>query len=230
MLGQPVSMLIPEVVGFKLHGKLPAGRDRDRSRAHRHRRCCARRKSSESSSSSTARASRVLSLADRATIAQHGARVRRDDGLLPGRRGDAQVSALYRARRGAGAARRGVLQGAGTLPHRRHARSGVHATPSSSISATVEPSLAGPKRPQDRVPLKMSKQMFSEALDRGSRANSARVAAVAARKAGDRASPASPQLSASRRGDRSGRAGGERLGGASRDERTEVRAAARRRS
>src|SRR5436190_1319972 len=25
MLGQPVSMLIPEVVGFKLHGKLPAG-------------------------------------------------------------------------------------------------------------------------------------------------------------------------------------------------------------
>ena len=25
MLGQPVSMLIPEVIGFKLHGKLPAG-------------------------------------------------------------------------------------------------------------------------------------------------------------------------------------------------------------
>ena len=25
MLGQPVSMLIPEVIGFKLHGKLPPG-------------------------------------------------------------------------------------------------------------------------------------------------------------------------------------------------------------
>ena len=25
MLGQPLSMLIPEVVGFKLHGRLPAG-------------------------------------------------------------------------------------------------------------------------------------------------------------------------------------------------------------
>ena len=25
MLGQPVSMLIPEVVGFKLYGKLPPG-------------------------------------------------------------------------------------------------------------------------------------------------------------------------------------------------------------
>src|SRR6202035_1522240 len=29
---------------------------------------------------------------------------------------------------------------------------------------TVEPSLAGPKRPQDRVPLKLSKKMFREAL------------------------------------------------------------------
>jgi aconitate hydratase len=29
---------------------------------------------------------------------------------------------------------------------------------------TVEPSLAGPKRPQDRVPLKLAKQMFREAL------------------------------------------------------------------
>jgi aconitate hydratase len=25
MLGQPVSMLVPEVIGFKLSGKLPAG-------------------------------------------------------------------------------------------------------------------------------------------------------------------------------------------------------------
>ena len=30
--------------------------------------------------------------------------------------------------------------------------------------ATIEPSLAGPKRPQDRVPLKLAKQMFREAL------------------------------------------------------------------
>ena len=36
MLGQPVSMLIPEVVGFKLTGKLTRGRHRDRPRAHRH--------------------------------------------------------------------------------------------------------------------------------------------------------------------------------------------------
>ena len=37
MLGQPMSMLIPQVVGFKLTGELPGGRDRDRPRAHRHR-------------------------------------------------------------------------------------------------------------------------------------------------------------------------------------------------
>src|SRR6185436_21005853 len=30
---------------------------------------------------------------------------------------------------------------------------------------TVEPSLAGPKRPQDRVPLSKSKAMYREALD-----------------------------------------------------------------
>jgi hypothetical protein len=37
MLGQPVSMLIPEVVGFKLTGKLPEGVHRDRPGADRHR-------------------------------------------------------------------------------------------------------------------------------------------------------------------------------------------------
>ena len=37
MLGQPVSMLIPRVVGFKLTGAIPAGVDRHRPRAHDHR-------------------------------------------------------------------------------------------------------------------------------------------------------------------------------------------------
>ena len=37
MLGQPVSMLIPQVVGVKLTGKLREGRDRDRSCAYHHR-------------------------------------------------------------------------------------------------------------------------------------------------------------------------------------------------
>ena len=36
MLGQPVSMLVPQVVGFKLTGKLQRGRDRDRPGADRY--------------------------------------------------------------------------------------------------------------------------------------------------------------------------------------------------
>ena len=34
MLGQPLIMLIPEVIGFKLHGRLPEGRHRNRPGAH----------------------------------------------------------------------------------------------------------------------------------------------------------------------------------------------------
>ena len=37
MLGQPISMLIPEVVGFRLVDRLPEGRDRDRPGADDHR-------------------------------------------------------------------------------------------------------------------------------------------------------------------------------------------------
>ena len=36
MLGQPISMLIPEVIGFKLTGKLQRRRHRHRPRADRH--------------------------------------------------------------------------------------------------------------------------------------------------------------------------------------------------
>ncbi len=52
---------------------------------------------------------------------EHGARVRRDHRLLPGRRRDPGVPAAQRPRRAAGGAGRGVCQGAGPVPHRRHA-------------------------------------------------------------------------------------------------------------
>ena len=44
------------------------------------------------------------------------------------------------------------------------ARGRVHQTSSSSTSATVEPSLAGPKRPQDRVSLFQTRKSFEDAL------------------------------------------------------------------
>jgi aconitate hydratase len=60
---------------------------------------------------------------------------------------------------------------------------------------TVEPSLAGPKRPQDRVPLKLSKRMFREALS-ADLERTGTVAAVAAAKQAMSVA-ASPQLSPS---------------------------------
>jgi len=60
---------------------------------------------------------------------------------------------------------------------------------------TVEPSLAGPKRPQDRVPLKLSKKMFREAL-KADLDRTGTVAAVAAAKQAMQVA-ASPQLSPS---------------------------------
>jgi len=54
MLGQPLSLLIPEVVGFKLHGRLPEGAT-PTDLVLIVTECCARRASLGNSSSSTAR-------------------------------------------------------------------------------------------------------------------------------------------------------------------------------
>ena len=57
MLGQPIYMVTPEVVGFKLHGQLARRLHRDRPGADRSRRSSAVTASSKSLSSSTATAS-----------------------------------------------------------------------------------------------------------------------------------------------------------------------------
>ncbi len=51
------------------------------------------------------------------------------------------------------------------MPHRARRPTPSSPTRWSSISATVAPSLAGPKRPQDRVPLATSKAGFIGAMD-----------------------------------------------------------------
>ena len=68
MLGQPLYMLTPQVVGFKLTGACAKASPPPTSSSPS-RRCCARRAWSTSSSSSTAPACRTCRLADRATIA-----------------------------------------------------------------------------------------------------------------------------------------------------------------
>ena len=120
MLGESLSMLVPQVVGFRLSGELPQGLDRDRPRAHRHRDPAEGRRRRE--------ARRVLRSRPRVARArrprdarQHEPRVRRDVRLLPRRRRDARLPAVDRAQRRAGRARRGVLQGEHAVARRRGA-------------------------------------------------------------------------------------------------------------
>jgi aconitate hydratase len=90
-----------------------------------------------------------MSLADRATIANMAPEYGATCGFFP----VDDETLRYLARTGrtrAGRARRALLQGAGPLPHDRAARSRLSDTLALDL-ATVEPSLAGPKRPQDRV-------------------------------------------------------------------------------
>jgi len=83
MLGQPSSMLIPEVVGFRLHGRLSEGRDGHGSGFDRYRKCCARKVSSENSWSSMGSGSVYPERSGPRHHCQHVPRVWRDHGLLP---------------------------------------------------------------------------------------------------------------------------------------------------
>ena len=98
MLGQPISMLIPEVIGFKLTGKLQRRRHRHRPRAHRHRDAAQEGRGRQ--------VRRVLRRRPLAPVArgqgdhrQHGAGIRRHLRLLPGRQGHARLPEGDRPRR-----------------------------------------------------------------------------------------------------------------------------------
>ena len=139
MLGQPMSMLIPQVVGFKLSGELPRGRDGDRPRAHRHRDAARAGRRRQVRRVLRRRASPNLPLADRATIGNMSPGVRLDVRDLPDRRRDAalpasspgrpeeQVELVEAYAQRAGALARRALRGADVLrdararPRRRRA-------------------------------------------------------------------------------------------------------------
>src|SRR3989441_5522798 len=162
MLGQPISMLIPQVIGFKLYGQMTEGTTATDvvltvTQMLRVKGVVGKFVEFYGPGLSN------LSLADRATIAnmapEYGATIgffpidaeTLNYMLLTGRHADhvklveayAQAQGLFR----------------------------TDASPDPVFGdwldldlSTVEPSLAGPRRPQDRVPLKKSKQMFREAL------------------------------------------------------------------
>src|SRR5215831_10753125 len=162
MLGQPLSMLIPLVVGFKLHGKMPEGSTATDvvltvTQMLRSKGVVGKFVEFYGPGLSS------LSLADRATIANMAPEYGATIGFFPvdsetlnylrltGR--DPQHVQLVEAY----AKAQGLFR--------------TNETPDPTFSDTleldlskVESSLAGPRRPQDRVPLSKSKQAFQEAL------------------------------------------------------------------
>jgi aconitate hydratase len=193
MLGQPVSMLIPEVVGFKLRGKLPPGATATDlvltvTQMLRQKKVVGKFVEFYGAGLSS------LSLADRATIANMAPEYGATMGFFPvdaetinylrftGR--DEQQVELVEAY----AKAQGIFR-------TDDVHDPVFTDTLELDLASVEPSLAGPKRPQDRVPLKLAKQLFREALEADLQ-RTGTVAGIAAAKQAMSVS-ASPQLSPS---------------------------------
>jgi aconitate hydratase len=162
MLGQPVSMLIPDVVGFKLHGRLPAGATATDlvltvTEMLRKKKVVGKFVEFYGAGLSS------LSLADRATIANMSPEYGATMGFFPV---DAETLKYLRLS-GRDEARVELVE----AYCKQQGLFRTDATPDPVFTDSLEldlgsvvPSLAGPKRPQDRVPLSESKEMFRAAL------------------------------------------------------------------
>jgi aconitate hydratase len=162
MLGQPVSMLIPEVVGFKLHGKLPAGTtatDLVLTVTEMLRRKKVVGKFVEYYGTGLS----SLSLADRATIANMSPEYGATMGFFPV---DAETLRYLRlsGRSEEHVALVEAYTKAQGLFRTDETPDPVFTDTIELDLSTVEPSLAGPRRPQDRVPLSKASTMFRDAL------------------------------------------------------------------
>jgi aconitate hydratase len=191
MLGQPVSMLIPEVVGFKLHGKLPAGATATDlvltcTEMLRKKKVVGKFVEFYGAGLSS------LALADRATIANMAPEYGATMGFFPV---DAETLKYLRLS-GRSEAKVALVEAYA----KAQGLFRTDATPDPVFTdtleldlATVVPSLAGPKRPQDRVPLSKSKAMYAEAYkaQRAATAPKAEAGAVAVMEAEGAPVPAS---------------------------------------
>ena len=162
MLGQPIYMLMPEVIGFEMVGKLPAG---------------ATATDMVLTVTQMLRAEGVvgkfveffgegyctMSLADRATIANMAPEYGATMGFCP--IDDETLEYMKRT---------GRTESEVSLVEQYCKAQGLFFTPDAEVPvytkklrldlSTVKPSLAGPKRPQDRVPLLEMKSQFRKAL------------------------------------------------------------------
>jgi aconitate hydratase len=161
MLGQPISMLIPKVVGFRLTGELPDGAtatDLVLTITEMLRRHGVVGKFVEFHGDGVA----AVPVANRATIGNMSPEFGSTCAIFPI---DAETLTYLRLT-GRPADRVALVEAYAREQGLWH-ESGQHARYSEELSldlGTVVPSLAGPKRPQDRVALADAKTAFREAL------------------------------------------------------------------
>ncbi len=161
MLGQPISMLIPQVVGFKLRGKLPEGAtatDLVLTVTQMLRQKGVVGKFVEFYGPGIAE----LSLADRATVANMAPEYGATIGFFPideeslnylkltGREKSVELIRAY-------CQEQGLFRNAETPDP-------IFSDTLELDLASVVPSLAGPRRPQDRIPLTQTQQVFRKSL------------------------------------------------------------------
>ncbi len=160
MLGQPSSMLIPQVVGFKLTGKLPEGTtatDLVLTVTQMLRKLGVVGKFVEFYGDGL----QHLPLADRATIANMAPEYGATCGIFP-----IDAEALnYLRLSGRSDEQIALVEAYAKAQGMWHDANSPHATYSTTLEldmGSVQPSLAGPKRPQDRVLLSGMKANFNE--------------------------------------------------------------------
>jgi aconitate hydratase len=162
MLGQPMSMLIPQVLGMRLHGKLREGMtatDLVLTVTEILRKKGVVGKFVEFFGAGVA----ALSLADRATIANMAPEYGATCGIFP----VDEETLRYLAFSGRSAEQVALVEAYAREQGLFHEVDTPEATYSDVVDldlASVEPSVAGPKRPQDRVSLYGAKKSFEDAV------------------------------------------------------------------
>ncbi len=162
MLGQPVSMLIPQVVGFRMEGELPEGATAT-DLVLRVTQLLRQRGVVGKFVEFFGPGLHTLPLADRATIANMAPEYGATCGIFPidaetlkylrfTNRSETHVALVEAYAREQG------------LFHTKDSPEAEYTDTLALDLATVEPSLAGPRRPQDRIALSDAKRSFMEAL------------------------------------------------------------------
>ena len=163
MLGQPVSMLTPEVIGFRLEGELPEGAtatDLVLRVTEMLRQKGVVGKFVEFFGPGVA----ALPVADRATIGNMSPEYGATCGIFP------VDDETLRYLRFTGRSEEHVALVEAYMKEQGLFHTADSPTPEYTDTltldlSTVEPSIAGPRRPQDRIPLSRAKAAFAEALD-----------------------------------------------------------------